>query len=295
MIYDAIIIGKGPAGISAALYTVRANLKTLLLGTGKSALAKAERIENYYGFAQPISGEMLLEEGEKQLLRVGGEIRDEEVIGIEKNEVFHVKTARGTWQSLSVLIATGQKLINIGIGNLKKFEGKGVSYCTTCDGFFYRGKRAGVLGFNDFALHEAMELLPFTKDVTIYTNGKKTDFSKESEGLREKFNINEKPIRSFEGQEFLDYLLFEDGSKEPLDGIFIAYESASAATFAMKIGILMKDQSIIVNQLQETNIEGLYAAGDCTGLFRQISVAVGQGAIAGRQMIEYVRKQKSKV
>jgi thioredoxin reductase (NADPH) len=294
MVYDAIIIGKGPAGISAALYTVRANLSTLVLGTGKSALAKTEMIENYYGFSQPISGAKLMEEGEKQLLRIGGEIREEEVIGIEKEDVFKVKTTKGTWQSLCVLISTGQKTVNIGIKNLKKFEGRGISYCTTCDGFFYRGKKAGVLGFNDFALHEALELVPFTKDITLFTNGKATEFSPEAEEIKDKFQINEKPIRSFEGQEFLESLLFEDDSTLTIDGIFIAYESASSTTFALKMGILTENQSIVVNQRQETNIEGLYAAGDCTGVFKQISVAVGQGAIAGRQMIEYVRNQRQR-
>lgn len=292
MIYDAIIIGKGPAGISAALYTVRANMKTLVLGTEKSALYKADKIENYYGFSQPISGEKLLAEGENQLLRLGGEMRDEEVISISKEELFQVSTITGTWQSHAVLIATGQKNVNTGIRNLKKFEGKGVSYCTTCDGFFYRGKKAGVLGFNDFALHEAKELLPFTKDITLFTNGKATSFSKDTESILQQLAVNETPIRSFEGEEFLEEILFEDGSVFSLDGIFIAYESASSTTFALKMGILMQDQYIVTDANLCTNIDGLYAAGDCTGVFKQISVAVGQGAIAGRNMIEYIRKQK---
>lgn len=292
MIYDAIIIGKGPAGISAALYNVRANMKTLVLGTQSSALIKAGSIENYYGFSQPISGKRLLEEGESQLKRIGGDIREEEVVGIEKEEHFIVKTTKETYQAFSVLIATGQKPAGVKIQNLKKFEGRGISYCTTCDGFFYRGKKVGVLGFKDFALHEAKELIPFTSAITVFTNGQEMEFSQDSLALKGKFTINEKPIRSFEGSEFLEKLVFEDGAEFPLDGVFIAYDSASSINFALKMGILVENQAIVVNQNQETNIEGLYAAGDCTGVFRQISVAVGQGAIAGRQMIEYVRKLK---
>lgn len=292
MVYDAIIIGKGPAGISAALYTVRANMKTLVFGTGKSTLEKAEKIENYYGFSQPISGEKLLDEGERQLLRIGGEICNEEVIGISKEDVFQVTTAKGAWQARAVLIATGQKTVSTGIRNLKRYEGKGVSYCTTCDGFFYRRKKAGVLGFNDFALNEAKELLAFTKDITLFTNGKTTSFSKEYEDVLNLLQLNEKPIRSFEGEEFLERIVFEEGSSFTLDGVFIAYESASSTTFALKMGILMQDQYIVTDQNQCTNIEGLYAAGDCTGVFKQISVAVGQGALAGRNMIDYIRKQK---
>jgi len=95
MMYDVIIIGKGPAGISAALYTVRANLKTLVIGLNDSALHKAGEIENYYGFPHPIPGKQLLENGEKQALRLGAEILVEEVIGIEKEDVFIVKTVKG--------------------------------------------------------------------------------------------------------------------------------------------------------------------------------------------------------
>ncbi|AGC69493.1 thioredoxin reductase TrxB [Thermoclostridium stercorarium subsp. stercorarium DSM 8532] len=290
MIYDAIIIGDGPAGISAALYTVRANIKTLVLGLGDSVLRKASKIENYYGFSEPVSGEWIISEGEKQLKRLGGEILKEEVIGIEKEDNFHVKTVNNTYTARTVLIATGQKQANIKIRNLKKFEGRGISYCTTCDGFFYRGKKVGVLGFKDFALHEANELLNFTKNVTVFTNGEKTEFTETS--MLDKFEINEKPIAAFEGGEVLEKIVFEDGSEFPLDGMFIAYGTASSVNFALKMGILTREQSIIVNERQETNIPGLFAAGDCTGVFKQIAVAVGQGAIAGRSMIEYVRSQR---
>ncbi|NLX75916.1 MAG: NAD(P)/FAD-dependent oxidoreductase [Clostridiaceae bacterium] len=287
MIYDAVIIGDGPAGISAALYTIRANMKTLVFGLGDSVLKKASKVENYYGFAEPVSGEKLLSEGEAQLKRLGGVILREEVIGIEKEDVFRVKTVNNTYSAHTVLIATGQKPVSIKIRNLKKFEGKGISYCTTCDGFFYRGKKVGVLGFKDFALHEAEELLKFTNDITIFTNGEKTDFTDKS--AAGKFAINEKPISAFEGEEFIERIVFEDGSETPVDGIFVAYGNASSINFALKMGILTKEQSIIANSSQETNIPGLYAAGDCTGVFKQIAVAVGQGAIAGKNMIEYVR------
>ena len=287
MIYDAVIIGDGPAGISAALYTIRANMKTLVFGLGDSVLKKSSKVENYYGFAEPVSGEKLLSEGEAQLKRLGGVILREEVIGIEKEDVFRVKTVNNTYSAHTVLIATGQKPVSIKIRNLKKFEGKGISYCTTCDGFFYRGKKVGVLGFKDFALHEAEELLKFTNDITIFTNGEKTDFTDKS--AAGKFAINEKPISAFEGEEFIERIVFEDGSETPVDGIFVAYGNASSINFALKMGILTKEQSIIANSSQETNIPGLYAAGDCTGVFKQIAVAVGQGAIAGKNMIEYVR------
>lgn len=287
MIYDAIIIGNGPAGVSAALYTIRANINTLVLGAGESVLRKAAKIENYYGFSEPISGEMLINEGAKQLKRLGGLIIEEEVIDIEKDSIFHIKTVKNTYSALSVLIATGQKPSSIKIRNLKKYEGKGISYCTTCDGFFYRGKKVGVLGYKDFALHEAKELLNFTSNITIFTNGQKTNFTEDL--IKSEFEINEKPISAFEGEGFIEKIIFEDGSEFPLDGVFIAYGTASSINFALKMGILTQNQAIVVNSNQETNIPGLYAAGDCTGVFKQIAVAVGQGAIAGKNITEYVR------
>lgn len=292
MIYDAIIIGKGPAGMSAALYTVRSNMKTLVIGMDSSSLAKAEKIENYFGFAKPVSGKLLLEEGEAQVKNIGGEILTEEVVGIEKEDSFIVKTTKNTYSAISVLIAVGQKPANIKILDLKKFEGKGVSYCTTCDGFFYRGKNVGVLGFKDYALLEANELANFTEKITIFTNGVKPQFSPQVEHIATKFNVIGKPIRAFEGDEVLEQIVFEDGEKYTIDGMFIAYDTASGISFALKMGILTQEQAILTNNSQETNIEGLYAAGDCTGVFKQVSVAVGQGAIAGKRMAEYIRDQR---
>lgn len=292
MIYDAIVIGKGPAGISAALYTIRSNLKTLVIGMDTSSLTKAGRIENYYGFSEPVTGKMLLEEGEAQVKNIGGEIIEEEVVGIEKEDNFIVRTTKNTYEAITVLIAAGQKPAGVKIRDLKKFEGKGVSYCTACDGFFYRGKNVGVLGFKDFALIEADELTHFTDRITIFTNGQKPQFSQEVEHLIPRFSFIDKEIQAFEGNEKLERVVFSDGNTHPVDGMFIAYDSASAFNFALKMGILTQGQAILTNSRQETNIEGLFAAGDCTGVFKQVSVAVGQGAIAGKHMVEYVRSKK---
>ncbi|HOQ36593.1 MAG TPA: NAD(P)/FAD-dependent oxidoreductase [Acetivibrio sp.] len=287
--YDVIIVGKGPAGISASLYTARANLKTLVIGKGDSALKKAEKIENYYGFSQAIRGEDLLNEGEKQAARLGVQIIENEVINIEKNDFFEVLTPDNSYVSKSVLLATGQPLKKIRIENLEQFEGKGVSYCTTCDGFFYNNLKVGVLGYKDFVVHEAVELEAFTKDITIYTNGKQLELSEQFLETSKRFNVNTKEIYRIDGGDFLQRIFFKDGTSENIDGLFIAYESPSSVDFARKLGILVDENSIVVDRDQQTNIDGLFAAGDCTGGFKQISTAVGQGALAGRKIIEYVR------
>lgn len=292
--YDVIIIGKGPAGISAALYTVRANLKTLIIGKNDSALRKAEKIENYYGFADVIRGEDLLKNGEKQALRLGTEILNDEVIAAEKNDFFEVSTPNGHYTSRALILATGQPVKKVDIENLGRFEGNGVSYCTTCDGFFYKGLKVGVLGFNDYAIHEAIELQAFTKNITVFTNGRELVVSDKYADELKEFEINTKEIEKLDGKEYLEKIYFKDGSGEDLDGLFVAYDSPSSVDFARKMGIMVDGNSIVVDKNQQTNIDGLFAAGDCTGGFKQISTAVGQGAVAGRKVIEYVRSQKLK-
>lgn len=287
--YDVIIIGRGPAGISASLYTIRANLKTLVIGREGGALKKADKIENYYGFSEPISGKFLLQEGEKQALRLGVEIVEEEVISIEKEEHFEIATSKEKYSAKAILLATGQEQKKIKIENLYKYEGKGVSYCSTCDGFFYKNLKLGVLGFKDYAINEAIELETFTKDITIYTNGMNLDVSKNFDKESKRFKFNAKKITKIDGEDFLQKIYFEDGTSESIDGIFVAYDSASSVDFARKLGIITEENSISVDKNQSTNIEGVFAAGDCIGGFKQVSVAVGEGALAGRRIIEFVR------
>jgi thioredoxin reductase (NADPH) len=289
IMFDVIIIGKGPAGISASLYTARANLKTFIIGKNTSALRKTEKIDNYFGFSKTVTGEFLLKEGEEQAKRLGVDFLEEEVISIEKKDFFEVMTGKTTYICKSVLLATGQTQKRIKIINIEEFEGRGVSYCTTCDGFFYNNLRVGVLGFKDYAIHEASELETFTKDITIFTNGKELELTEKYREASHKFKINFKPIHKIDGSEFLEKVYFEDGTSEGIDGIFIAYDSASSTDFARKMGILTEENSVIVDKFQHTNLDGLFAAGDCTGGFKQISTAVGQGALAGKKMIEYVR------
>ena len=287
--HDVIIIGKGPAGISAALYTIRANLDTLVIGTATGSLMKAEKIENYYGLTQPVSGSELMKIGEQQVTRLGGTILQDEVMGIDFLGHFEVKTAQGSHQAKAVLIATGAPVVRVPVKGLQSFEGRGVSYCTTCDGFFHRGKPVGVIGYNDFGVHEAIELLAFTNQVTFFTNGKPLQLSEASKSGLSAFSLVETPISELYGEETLAGVRMADGSEVPLSGLFIAYGSASGATFALQMGIAMEGLSIKVDGHMATNIPGLFAAGDVTGGFKQVAVAVGQGALVGRHMIEFVR------
>jgi thioredoxin reductase (NADPH) len=287
--YDVIIIGKGPAGLSAALYTVRANMKTLIIGRNDSRLKKAEKIDNYFGFSGTISGEKLLQEGEQQALRLGAEIVEDEVISLVKGDFLEVVTSKKRYVSKALLLATGQPHKVVNIKNLTEYEGRGISYCSTCDGFFYNNLKVGVLGFKDYAVHEAEELLAYTKNITIFTNGKSLDISEKYKDTAQRFNINTKSIEKVDGAEFLERINFNDGSSEEIQGIFVAYDSASSVDFARKLGILTDGNSVVVDRKQQTNLEGVFAAGDCTDGMKQISTAVGQGAVAGKAIIDYLR------
>ena len=287
--YDVIIIGKGPAGLSAALYTVRSNLNTLIIGRNDSRLLKADKIDNYFGFAQTISGKQLLADGEEQVKRIGAEVIEDEVISIEKDDFFRITTAKNHYSSKALLLATGQPNKVIRIENLVKFEGKGVSYCSTCDGFFFNNLKVGVLGNKDYAIHEAQELLTFTKIITIYTNGKPMEASSKYDEEAGQFRIDTRQISKLDGSDFLQRIHFTDGTSEEIDGIFVAYESASSVDFARKLGVLAQGNTVVIDGKQQTNLEGLFAAGDCASDFKQISVAVGQGALAGKAIANYVK------
>jgi thioredoxin reductase (NADPH) len=282
--YDIIIVGKGPAGISASLYTARANLKTLIIGK-TSSLIKSHLVDNYYGFVHGVPGEELLRQGENQALKFGTEIIDDEVIALEYDfdGKFTVKTKNNYFEARSVLLATGSEKLRIPIKNMERFEGKGVHYCTTCDGYFYRGKKVAILGYNEYAQYEAEEMKQFTDRITILTNGNdiKVDFGS--------IDINKNRIASLEGGEYIDEVVFSDGGSEKFDGIFVAYGTASSVDFARKLGITISNNIIDVDENQKTNLDGLYAAGDCASKIKQVSVSVGQGALAGLKIIEYIK------
>lgn len=171
--YDVIIIGAGPAGITAGLYTQRGNLKTLIIHNGKTSLENANKIENYYGFENGITGKELYFQGIRQAQNIGIDVKNEEVIKIEMIEKsFKVKTTKNEYISKTIIIAMGTKKKTLQIDGVKKFEGRGISYCAICDGFFYRNKDVAVIGNGDYAISEAMDLQNIAKSISILTNGK---------------------------------------------------------------------------------------------------------------------------
>ncbi len=287
---NVIIIGKGPAGISAALYTTRAGIDTTIIGKGAGALAKASAIENYYGIETPISGVELVNHGILQARQLGANIQSEEVLGLTYEDKFVVTTKNQQYLADSVIIATGSSRSTVPIKGLKEFEGRGVSYCAVCDAFFYRNKDVAVFGDGEYALHEAQELLATSGSVTLLTNGKQP-----SVAVPPTIQVNTKAIEAFTGSDILEKVSFQDGTSLNIAGVFIAIGVAGSTDLAKKIGAATKDNKIIVDENMNTNIPGLYAAGDCTGGMLQISKAVYEGAKAGTEVIKYIKKQKKEL
>ena len=283
--YDVIIIGAGPAGISASLYTRRANLKTLVLYSDKSSLENTDKIENYYGFEDGIDGKELYFSGIKQTEKIGTDVKKEEVVNIvNEDKKFSITTSKNKYVSKVVILATGNKKNKPQIDGIDRLEGKGISYCAICDGFFYKNKSVAVLGNSKYALSEVNDLINVVKDITVLTNGKD-----KPEIRDDRIKLETKKIKEIEGKEKVEKIKFEDGSKMNIDGIFIAEGVAGSTEFAKKMGAFIKQNKIVVNENMETNINGLYACGDCTGGILQISKAVYEGTVAGLQAIKYLK------
>lgn len=278
-----VIIGAGPAGISAALYAVRANMDPLVLSNGIGALEKAEKIENFYG--QSLSGKELYEGGIRQAQELGVRIKEAQVLGIRGYDTFQVLTDTETIETQSVIIATGAKRQAPKIAGLKELEGRGVSYCAVCDAFFYRGKKTVVLGNGDFALHEASELKNAVGEVSILTNGMLEDFSTEPQ-----YPVKKDKIVSLNGKERLESITFENGETMTADGLFVAIGTAGSTEMAKQMGAQITEKGhIIVDSNMQTTIPGIFAAGDCTGGLLQIAKAVYEGSLAGIEAGKYVR------
>lgn len=281
MIYDVVIIGSGPAGISAALYAKRRKLSVLIISKGIGALEKAEQIENYYGFPNGITGKELYKNGIRQARTLDIDMADDEVISLSYGENFEVETVNSSYKARTVILATGSNRITPNIKGIREFEGKGVSYCAICDAFFYKGKDVAVLGNGNYAVHEMEQLKPIVNSITILTNGEEI-----VENRNINVEVNDKRIREFRGDNSIQEVEFEDGTKKQINGIFVALGTASSNDLARKIGARIENNHIVVDENMQTTVPGLFACGDCTGGLLQISKAVYEGAKAGLAVLK---------
>jgi len=285
--YDAIIIGKGPAGLSAGLYIGREGYKVLVLGKD-SNLEKCKELSNYLGI-NSISGHEFINSSQKQVLNVGVEIKEEKVLELSKtDEAFNIITDTNKYLSKTVILALGIKKSDARIENVNKFIGKGVSYCVSCDGYFYKGKKVGVIGSSEYGVEEALNLKNYTDNITIYTNGKEIDVSEKYISNLKLFNIDKRQIKSLYGDNALTHIIFTDDEKIGLDGVFIANDIPNIDDLSNGIGIIAKANKIVIDENNMTNINGAFVCGDMINSFKQVSTAVSGGAVAGFSCIKYL-------
>lgn len=298
--YDVIIIGAGPAGLTAAVYARRAEKTVLVIekGTFGGQMTFSPKIENFPSFTQ-ISGNELAERMVEQALNMGAEIEMAEVTGVTKeNGIFCVSTGDGQYLSHTVILATGSKHRHLGLDREEEFIGKGISFCAVCDGAFYSGKEVAVIGGGNSALVEAMMLADVCSKVYIIQN---LDFMTGEEKLvsaiakRENVEIiMGTVVDSIYGEEEFGGIITKrvsDGEKFrlDLDGMFVAIGQVPENDKFANIATLSDRGYIISDENCLTSTDGLFAAGDCrTKNIRQIATACGDGATAGLAASRYI-------
>jgi thioredoxin reductase (NADPH) len=310
--YDIIILGSGPAGYTAALYSSRAFLKTLMF-TGfepGGQLTTTTDVENYPGFPQGIQGPILMEEMKKQVERFGAEIKAENATKVDfTTRPFKVFAGDNYYQAKSVIISTGASAKYLGLESEKKLMGKGISACATCDGFFFKGKEVVVIGGGDTAMEEATFLTRFATKVTIIH---RRDIFRASKIMLERARKNpkiqiltNKVIEEVLGQDKVEGVRLKDmlsGKSEELrtQGFFLAIGHEPNTKFLYcQVGLddkgyIIVEQNSVLEPQTKTSIEGVFAAGDCVDpRYRQAVVAAGMGCMAAMDAQKWLEENPS--
>lgn len=295
--YDVIIIGGGPAGLTAAIYTGRASLTTLILEKGLPGgqIAQTEEVENYPGFPEPIPGMELAQRMQQQAEKFGGKIEMDEVQSVTKDEYdthypFTVTGYSGTYKAKAVILATGANPKKLGVPGEENYWGKGVSTCATCDGFFYRGKKVVVVGGGDAAVEEGLFLTKFADEVTLihrrdtlrankvaqaraFSNPKmKFIWDTAVEEIQGEGNVSNVKLKNLKTGETTDFTT---------DGVFIFIGHVPNTDFVKDIVNLREDGYVDVTDEIYTNVPMLFAAGDVSDyVYRQLATSVGAGTRA---------------
>jgi thioredoxin reductase (NADPH) len=291
--YEVIIIGGGPAGLSAGIYTSRARLSSLLIERGLvgGQIADAELVENYAGFAEGVSGIELGQLMYQQATKYGLQTVIAEVTGIElKGEKRMVKTTKGNFTAKALIIASGSERLKLGIPGEEKLTGKGVSYCATCDGPFFKEKPVAVVGGSDAAITEALHLVKFASKVIVIH---RRDRLRATRILEERARMETKieflwnsVVEKIEGEDAVKRLNLRQvktREKSTLDvaGVFIAIGFKPNTEYLKGVLPLDKAGYIITNDRMETKIGGIFAAGDIRqNSAQQAITAAGDGATA---------------
>jgi len=300
-VYDVIIMGGGPAGLTAGLYTSRHGLKTLLIEAkalgGKATTA--HWIENFPGFPDGISGSELMEKFIAQAKKFGVIIQNDTIVGLmDMGETKMVSTRSGYYQAKAVVITVGINRASLNISGEQDFRGRGVCYCAVCDGPFFKDKPVAVLGCGKDAVEDALRLAEISS--MVYAIPGEKGFKDGIEELHElKLNpkikiINEVMVDAIKGESVVTHIeLNKTPEKIPVNGVFIVPDSIGTSEILSDVEIDTDEGGCIkVDNMQQTSIPGIFAAGDCVCSAKQVVTAAGDGGKAGLAVLQYVRTLK---
>lgn len=303
--YEVIIIGGGPAGLTAGLYASRARLHTLLIENSifGGQMTTTELIENYPGFPQGVTGPDLSRFMEEQAKRFGMEAVNEEIEEVKlEGDQKSIRTSASTYLCDALIVCTGTEYRKLGVPGELEFRGRGVSYCATCDGAFFKDSQIVVVGGGDSALTEALFLTKFVKELTIIH---RRDALRATKIYQERALTNPKikflwnsVVHEIKGEDTVRSVLVKNvktGEVKPLDteGVFLFVGLTPRTEFLKGLVNLDEGGYIITNENCETSVKGVFAAGDCRKkLLRQVATAVGDGATAAFAAERYLDEKK---
>jgi len=295
-LYDVAIIGCGPAGLQAAIHAAGKKARVIVFGRPeKSSLYKAH-VANYCCYEKVISGKEILEAGRKQAQSFDAEFLEQDITETKnEDERFIVVTENGeTFYSKTLILTMGISRKRLGVKNEKGFLGRGVSYCVDCDANFYRGMDVAVVGNESAAVTGALTLLGYANKVYLVcrklaVNELLHDQLKQSDVI----TLHDTWVKEILGNNEVEEVLLTNGESIKLNGLFIELGAKGAMELAANLGVVFDSETfsfIETNKKQETNIPGLYAAGDITGQPWQMAKAVGEGCVAGMGAAQYAKK-----
>lgn len=286
------IIGGGPTGLSAAIYTSRADRRTLVFDDGGGTTRGVDTMENVYGFPDGVTGPELVEVGREHARKYGARIVEEEVVRVASDgDQYRVETAVDKYTFDGIILATGASYERPAIANVEPFEGQGVSYCVECDAYFYRDRPVAVIGTDNYAATEALMLLDYTDDVRLLTNSSPLEANDDLQTRLDEAGIPviDDRLDQLTGDEVLRAAVTRDGREISIDGLFIALGTAGGTDLAEMLGVPVENDSIVTEPDQSTPVDRVYAAGDVTGGHQQIATSVGEGARAAINLLEDLR------
>jgi thioredoxin reductase (NADPH) len=296
-IIDVVVIGAGPAGLQAAVHAVRKKVSVLVAGRIEQSSLFGAHVENYLCVDGVTDGGDMLRVGMAQAERFGVEFLAEDLLKIEQRDgLYSVETESKSFLARAIILATGTSRKKLKVKGEKELTGKGVSYCVDCDANFFRNAKVAVVGDKSAAVDGVLTLLNYASEVHLITNGLDVSPALQNRLRESRAQLHEPGwIREILGEKAVTGILLEDGATLEVEGVFVELGAKGALDLATGLGVQMDMETfshIATNKKQETNIAGIYAAGDICGHPYQMAKAVGEGCVAGWEAANYANRLK---